>query len=89
MAIDKGLIVAIGKKTDLEAQYSFSEKEDVDGQYIYPGFIDAHAHFVGYTMNLLQVNLVGTKSWGEILQKLKAFSKEISFAVMRSISETI
>jgi len=76
MAIDKGLIVAIGKKTDLEAQYSFSEKEDVDGQYIYPGFIDAHAHFVGYTMNLLQVNLVGTKSWGEILQKLKAFSKE-------------
>jgi predicted amidohydrolase YtcJ len=76
MAIDKGLIVATGKKTDLEAQYSFQEKEDAAGQYIYPGFIDAHAHFVGYAMNLLQVDLVGTKSWDEILQKVKAFSKE-------------
>jgi predicted amidohydrolase YtcJ len=76
MAIDKGLIVATGKKTDLEAQYSFQEKEDAAGQYIYPGFIDAHAHFVGYAMNLLQVDLVGTKSWDEILQKVKSFSKE-------------
>ena len=76
MAIDNGLIVATGKKTDLEAQYSFQEKEDAAGQYIYPGFIDAHAHFVGYAMNLLQVDLVGTKSWDEILQKVKAFSKE-------------
>ncbi|NBX11096.1 MAG: amidohydrolase [Chitinophagaceae bacterium] len=76
MAIDKGLIVATGKKTDLEAQYSFQEKEDAAGQYIYPGFIDAHAHFVGYAMNLLQVDLVGTKSWDEILQKVKEFAKE-------------
>jgi len=76
MVIDKGLIVATGKKTDLEAQYSFQVKEDAAGQYIYPGFIDAHAHFVGYAMNLLQVNLVGTKSWDEIIQKVKAFSKE-------------
>lgn len=76
MAIDKGVILATGKKTDLEANYSFVKKEDAAGRFIYPGFIDAHAHFVGYAMELLQVNLVGTKSWEEIIKKVKEFAQQ-------------
>ncbi|MFM1858300.1 MAG: hypothetical protein RLZ05_1360 [Bacteroidota bacterium] len=76
MAIDKGIVIATGKKEELESIYSFNEKKDAKNQFIYPGFIDAHAHFVGYALTLLQVNLVGTKSWEEVLQKVKAFSVE-------------
>lgn len=76
MAIKNGKIVATGSASALSARYSFAEKLDAEGKFIYPGFIDAHAHFVGYALNLLRVNLVGTKSWEEILEKLQDFAKE-------------
>ena len=55
-----------------------NEKIDADGKFIYPGFIDAHAHFVGYGTRLQTANLVGTNSWDEIIEKLKAFAKNNS-----------
>ncbi len=76
MAIKDGKIVETGSTATLSDRYSFTQKLDVGGKYIYPGFIDAHAHFVGYALNLLRVNLVGTKSWEEIIEKLQAFAKE-------------
>lgn len=76
LAIDKGTIIGTGKKEALESAFNFNEKVDAKGNYIYPGLIDAHAHFVGYAMNLLQVNLVGTKSWEEITEKVQAFGQE-------------
>ncbi|MBU2045509.1 MAG: amidohydrolase, partial [Bacteroidetes bacterium] len=47
---------------------------DAQGKAVYPGFIDAHAHFLRYGQGLQNVNLVGTKSWKEILEKVKAFA---------------
>lgn len=76
MAIRDGKIIETGTTATLESRYSFLEKMDAGGKYIYPGFIDAHAHFVGYALNLLRVNLVGTTSWEQILEKLQTFSKE-------------
>ncbi|MBM3413539.1 MAG: amidohydrolase [Bacteroidetes bacterium] len=76
MAIKDGKIVATGSPSSLSARYSFAEKLNAEGKFIYPGFIDAHAHFVGYALNLLRVNLVGTKSWEEILYKIQEFAKE-------------
>lgn len=76
MAIRDGKIIETGTTAALESRYSFLEKMDAGGKYIYPGFIDAHAHFVGYALNLLRVNLVGTTSWEQILDKLQTFSKE-------------
>ncbi len=48
MAVKDGKIVATGKTADLEKKYDAKEKIDAQGKFIYPGFIDAHAHFVGY-----------------------------------------
>ncbi|RYY12756.1 MAG: amidohydrolase, partial [Chitinophagaceae bacterium] len=39
-----------------------------------PGFIDAHAHFLGYGTALGTVNLVDTKSWEDVLMKTKSFA---------------
>ena len=73
MLVTDGKIIATGKKDDLEKTYTIKEKLDAGGKFIYPGFIDAHAHFVGYADGLTRANLVGTKSWEEILDKLKSF----------------
>ena len=74
MVIKDGKILAVGKKAALEKSYEVKERLDAKGKFIYPGFIDAHAHFVGYGMSLQHVDLTGTNSWEEVLSKVKTFA---------------
>ena len=74
MAIKDGLIVATGTDAEILAAYTASEKIDAKGQAVYPGFIDAHAHFVGYGKSLFQVDLFGTTSWEEAVGRVKVFA---------------
>jgi predicted amidohydrolase YtcJ len=74
MVISDGKIIATGNKADLEKAYSCKQKLDAQGKFIYPGFIDAHAHFVGYGMSLQQVDLTGTTSWADVIKRVKAFA---------------
>jgi hypothetical protein len=76
MVVRNGKIIAAGKKDELEKKYNAAERLDAEGKFIYPGFIDAHAHFLGYADGLTRANLVGTTSWKEILDKLADFDKE-------------
>jgi predicted amidohydrolase YtcJ len=76
IAVNDGKIIATGKTSELEEKYDAKEKIDAQGKFIYPGFIDAHAHFVGYGNSLQRVNLVDTKSWDEVLERTKAFASE-------------
>lgn len=76
MVIRDGKILAIGSNDAILKEYEGEEELNAAGKTIYPGFIDAHAHFVGYGFGLGQVNLFGTKSWEECIDKLKSFSKE-------------
>lgn len=76
MAIKDGRIVEVGKAKDLQTKYDVKEKLDAHGKFIYPGFIDAHAHFVGYGTSLQRVNLVDTKNWDEVVEKTKAFADQ-------------
>jgi predicted amidohydrolase YtcJ len=74
MAIKDGKIVAVGKTATLEERYDTKEKTDAGGKFIYPGFIDAHAHFAGYGNSLQRVNLVGTESWKDVIGKVQEFA---------------
>lgn len=76
MAIADGKILEAGKTAELEKKYDAKEKLDAGGKFIYPGFIDAHAHFVGYGLSLQTVNLMGTGSWDEVIEKVKTFATE-------------
>ncbi len=73
MVITDGKIIATGKMAELDSAYEVKEKLDAGGKFIYPGFIDAHAHFAGYGNSLQRVNLTGTTSWEEVIEKTKAF----------------
>lgn len=66
MAVENGEIIAIGHNEVLK-QYESDKHLDLKGKFVYPGLIDAHCHFVGYSMNLRQVDLVGTNSFQEIV----------------------
>jgi predicted amidohydrolase YtcJ len=74
MAIKDGIIVATGTDAQILAAYTATEKIDAKGQAVYPGFIDAHAHFVGYGKSLFQVDLFGTTSWEEAVERVKVFA---------------
>jgi predicted amidohydrolase YtcJ len=76
IAVKDGKIIGIGKSTELLSLYDAKEKLDAHRKFIYPGFIDAHAHFLGYGTSLQQVDLVGTRSWDEVIQKVEHFKKE-------------
>lgn len=52
-----------------------SDITDLNGAYVYPGFIDAHAHFLYQGLALKSINLAGTKSWKECVKIVEDFIK--------------
>ena len=73
IAVKDGKIVAVGSDKAILDQYTALDIQDAEGHFIYPGFIDAHTHFVGYGLGLQQVELVGTTSWDEVVTRVQAF----------------
>ena len=73
IAIKNGKIIAVSRTNDLLNKFNSKEKLKATGKFIYPGFIDAHAHFLGYGTSLTTVDLTGTTSWNDVIQKIKAF----------------
>ncbi len=76
MAIRDGKILVVGKKDDILKDYESDDMVDAGGKYIYPGFIDAHAHFYNYGLTLNSANLAGTTSWVACIDRVKAFVAE-------------
>ena len=74
-AVKDGKILETGSSKDILKKYK-GKILDVEGKAVYPGFIDGHSHFYGYGEGLQQADLVGTKSWVEILEKLQQFGRE-------------
>lgn len=75
-AVRDGKFIAIGTNDEIQNGYIATETIDAKNQTVVPGFIDAHCHFFGLGLSLQQVDLRGTKSYDEILEKLAAFKKE-------------
>ena len=70
IAISDHRIMAVGTSREILRKYSADEVRDLQGAYVYPGWIDAHCHFFGYGMNLKAVDLTGTGSVEEIIDIL-------------------
>ena len=75
-AVKDGKIIAIGKEYDILMKYSAPDVLDARGNVVCPGFIDVHAHFLGYGRSLFEVNLYDCKDWNEVLTRVQAFVKE-------------
>ncbi len=75
-AVKSGKVIAIGTSAEINKKYISKNNINASEKYIYPGFYDAHAHFYSFGMNLQRVNLRGTQSFQEVIDKVIAFQKE-------------
>lgn len=75
-AVKDGKILAAGTDDEILKKYTAKETIDAKGQVVYPGFIDAHAHFLGYGQSLFMVDLFGADSWEEVIKRVKNFAAQ-------------
>ena len=75
MAIKDGKIVATGTSKSIFDLYEATLKTDLNGKTILPGLYDAHTHFYYYALGLKEVDLVGTRSFNQVLERVLDFSK--------------
>jgi predicted amidohydrolase YtcJ len=76
MAVKDGRILEVGPEHQILNKYTAKETVDAKLQSVYPGFIDGHCHFLGYGLGFFEVDLVGTKSWEEVLERCKTFAEK-------------
>jgi predicted amidohydrolase YtcJ len=75
MAIKDGRILEIGAEYQILNRYRAKEVYDAGTRVVYPGFIDAHCHFLGYGLNKQKVDLAGAKSWNEVLRLVQVYAQ--------------
>lgn len=71
VAVKDGLILAVGTNEEVQAFVGEStEVIDLDGKTMTPGFIESHAHLMGIGYNKLEIDLMGVKTYEELIQKV-------------------
>lgn len=75
-AIKDGKFVEVGNSQTIQDKFTAGHIIDAEGQTVVPGFIDAHCHFLGLGLNQQSVDLVDTKSFEEIVQRISDFQNE-------------
>lgn len=79
MAIKDGKIISVGTNESIQAEFNAGNRMNLNGGFVYPGFIDAHSHFISYGESMVsRADLVGTKSFDEILIRLQEFESHFS-----------
>ncbi len=71
MAIFDGRILAIGSNDSIMANYWSLTVDDMEGKFIYPGFIDPHCHFLNYGIQKSYTDLKNTTSFLDVTERIK------------------
>ena len=71
-AVKDGRFVAVGSTAEIRSKYASKQEFDLQGAPVYPGFHDAHCHFVSLGKSLSLVNLKGATSYNEVLDRVAA-----------------
>jgi len=78
MVVTNGRVVFTGPaRAALTYRGSSTRVLDAEGQTVIPGMIDAHVHLLGLGTALRTVDLVGTTSYDQIIQRVAARAKEV------------
>ena len=81
IAIKDQRIVAVGQQSLLD-RFEANERIDLEGAFAYPGLIDAHCHFYQLGLNESRLSLLGTQSFEEIVDRIKAFDAQYAPSVL-------
>ena len=71
-AIKDGRFVAVGATDYIRTRYTSVHEIDMQGAPIYPGFHDAHCHFVSLGKSLSYADLRGATAYEEVLERVAA-----------------
>lgn len=78
LAVKDGRIVFIGGNRGARALIGpDAEVLDLVGKTVIPGMIDAHAHLLSLGRSLRQVDLVGTRSFREVIDRVREWATEV------------
>lgn len=76
IVVKDGKILFCAGNEEVLSKYESANTFDLNGKFIYPGFIDAHCHFYGYGKGLNELDLVNTTSFQEVINSLINYAKE-------------
>ena len=77
VAMTQGRISATGTTAEMLAlKGPGTEVIDLRGAVVVPGLKESHGHFVGIGQARMSLNLVGTKSWDEVVARVAAAVKD-------------
>ena len=74
IAIAGDRIAAVGSSADIRARAGGAEVLDLGGQFVVPGFIDSHIHFLDGGFRLASVQLRDAKTREEFVARIKTFA---------------
>lgn len=74
LAVKDGKIIDIGAEREIMNRYRAKSTIDARKMYLYPGFYDAHSHFLGYCRNKADVKLFAITSEKEMIKKVSNFA---------------
>jgi predicted amidohydrolase YtcJ len=77
VAIAGDRIVAVGTTADIRARAGSAETIDLGGQFVVPGFIDSHVHFLDGGFRLSSVQLRDARSREDFIARIKAFAATV------------
>jgi len=75
-AVKNGKIIAVGTSSEIDDNYKAIDTINAKGKTVLPGFIDAHCHFLGLGLDQQAVDLVGTKSFEDMMKRVLDFQNE-------------
>ncbi len=76
IAVQGDRILAIGSAADMKRHIGpGTEVIDLKGQLAIPGFVESHGHFTGVGQAQLNLNLMKTTSWPQIVSMVEQAAK--------------
>jgi predicted amidohydrolase YtcJ len=78
MAVRDGRVLFVGSVEEAMSLRGPSTRVlELDGETVIPGMVDAHAHLLGLGIALRNVDLVGTRSYEEVIERVAARAREV------------
>lgn len=75
VVVDGGKILYTGLADTALKLFPGAVMKNFKNSFIYPGFRDAHCHFLAWCRGLKECDLTGSKSEAEVIKRLQKFSK--------------
>ena len=71
MIVENGRLGPIGSHADTDVPGAV--RIDLQGAFVCPGFVDAHAHMLGYGRRRTRVDLTGARSLKEAMERVRSY----------------